>query len=96
MQKYPEAIYKTYFSVPDLLDGVRALFLDGGVLENLEAIPYLKNLYRDLTIQEPLTDFGIRFVCLKEKEKVLKIFEDALEDEKDLSKLKAKWDLTYP
>ena len=95
IQHYPEAMYKEYFSAPDLLDAVKVSFLDGGILESLEAIPYVKNLYSSLTIARPLSDFGIRFVSLKNNKKVLKLFKKALKDKKDLDKLKTKWDLLY-
>ncbi len=95
MQKYPEAIYKEYSSAPQLLDKVQDEFLDGGVLENLEAVAYVENIYSNLKIQKPLTDFGIRFIALKEKREKLEIFSDFLRYKKEINALKAKWDIFY-
>lgn len=95
MQKHPEAIYKEYFSAPELLDALQEGFLDGGILESLEAKPYVHNLYPGLKVQKPLSNFGIRFISLKQKEKTLDVFKELLEDTQKMHRLKAKWGLVY-
>lgn len=93
MQQYPAAVYKKYFSAPELLDHVQSGFLNGGVLANLEAVPFVKNIYAGLKIQKPLTDFGLRFVCLKKQKDKLEIFDDMLQEKEKTDRLKAKWGL---
>ncbi|MFA5249832.1 MAG: transporter substrate-binding domain-containing protein [Parachlamydiales bacterium] len=94
IQQYPKVIYKEYSSAPELLDHLEDGFLDGAILENLQAIPFVKNLFSGhLTIVGPLSDMGIRLVCLKDQRAVLKIFKKHLKDKKSLNGLKAKWGL---
>ena len=97
LEKYPEIIIKEYDSASELLDGVASGFLEGAIIDIIEAKKYASNLYANkLKVSAPLTDEGLRLISSKENKEVVEVFNKSLEKLKKkgvIERLQKKWNL---
>lgn len=96
---YPDALPRLYDSVPKALVDVAIGSLDGALIEVLEAVGYVADIYKgQLKIAtKPLTQAGIKLVALKDQNKhLIKLFNEGLHDlikDGEYDKLAKKWQL---
>ena len=101
MQMYPDSLIRMYDSIPKALMDVATGVLDGAVVEYLEAVSYVTDIYSGQLkiVTKPLTDEGIKLLTLASQNKELvKIFNEGLHDlvrDGDYEDLAKKWHLAY-
>lgn len=99
VQKYPDIIVRTYQTVPDLLDALADQEIEGAILDRIEAINYMRDLYANkfMVAEASLTEAGLHLVTLKGQHRnLVKMFNKSLQfftKKKKLETLQAKWQL---
>ncbi|MCH9630976.1 MAG: L-cystine-binding protein FliY [Chlamydiia bacterium] len=101
MQMYPDSIVRMYDSIPKALMDVATGVLDGALVEHLDAVSYVTDVYSSQLkiVSKPLTDEGIKLLTLaNENKELVKIFNEGLHDlvrDGDYKDLAKKWHLAY-
>ena len=100
MQKYPEAFFHRYDSLPKAFEALREGSVQALATDYLQACNYISDLYSEKCkiISPPLSPEGIKLVTLaKEEPYFLKLFNEGLQQLKKngvYDKLLKKWKLT--
>lgn len=98
--KYPNLLIRKYLSATDLLNGIVAGEVAGGLLQRVPASAYVPDLYQETLkiASSPLTDQGLHLVTLKNKqEELVQGFDESLNElkrKKKLQELLKKWSLS--
>jgi ABC-type amino acid transport substrate-binding protein len=101
LQKYLNIFIEGYDSIPQMLDDIVSMQLEGALVPVLLANKYVFDLYQnDLKISFPLLDDeSIKIITIKDKNKAfLKLFDSALDKlakNHTLDNLKKKWGFAF-
>ncbi len=99
LNKHPDIILRNYPSIPDLLMAIADGETEAGLLNQIPATSYVKDLYSGVLkiASKPMTDAGLHLLVLKGKNShFLRQFDKAIEHMKSKKKLEAllkKWQL---
>lgn len=100
LNQHPDIILRNYASIPELLDSIANGEVEGGLLNQIPATAYVKDLYSNKLkiVDGPLTDAGLHLVSLKDKNHhLIQQFNKAIaqmEKKKKLQSLQQKWHLS--
>lgn len=100
VSKHPSVLVRSYETIPDLLEALAHQEIEGAILDRMEAIAYMRDLYagKFMIAGPSLIDAGLHLVTLKGKHRnLVKTFNKSLQfftKRKKLEALQAKWQLS--